>query len=330
MINAAGLSSLNAAQKAELIYVQARDEMATRLWRAALGVDDAGPEKGRVDKSLPMSLESLLSLLEERHAAPASRFAMAEAEREKHPDPSAHDEQRDRRPQGGEPIEGRQAAAPVSADASGYGPNARYVGMLRHASARTGLPAAALATIVHAEAAKGPDGRWLPYSRNPRSSAAGLGQFLSTTWRGEAERKGTWLNAVAQDRGWLTAEGTVKAHDRAELLALRYDPEASIQATADYAAANLHALRQAGVQIGEGTESVARAAYLGHHLGRGDAIRFLKGGLSADRARTLLSAQVGAASANRRIAASDNATAAHRSWLLDYMGRNIKAERFTA
>lgn len=78
MINAAGLSSLNAAQKAELIYVQARDEMATRLWRAALGVDDAGPEKGRVDKSLPMSLESLLSLLEERHAAPASRFAMGQ------------------------------------------------------------------------------------------------------------------------------------------------------------------------------------------------------------------------------------------------------------
>jgi hypothetical protein len=193
-----------------------------------------------------------------------------------------------------------------------------------------GGPSAALASIVHAEAAKGSDGRWLPYSRNPRSSAAGLGQFLSGTWRGEAEREGTWLNQVARQRGWLGDTGKVKGAHRADLLALRYDPEAAIQATADYAKDNLNALRRAGVGIGEGAQAVAQAAYLGHHLGRGDAIRFLRDGLDPGRARTLLNAQVGSGSANRRIAESGNAATAHRAWLLDYVGRNIRPDRFVA
>lgn len=330
MIHAAGLSNLNAAQKAELIYVQARDEMASRLWRAALGVDDAGAKAGEVKQTLPMSLESLLSLLDGQEKAAAALPTVPKPVVKADAAPPAPIEDR----AGKEPDVARQrgelAGFSSSGSTSGYGPNARYAGMLGAAAARTGLPAAALATIVHAEAAKGPDGRWLPYSRNSRSSAAGLGQFLNATWRGEAERKGTWLNDVAQARGWLNHDGKVRASHRAELLALRYDPEASIQATADYAVANLNALRAAGLPIGESAEAVARTAYLGHHLGRGDAIRFLKGGLAPDRARMLLSAQIGSASANRKIAASDSATAAHRAWLLDYIGRNVKTARFSA
>lgn len=319
MIAATGAAGLTAAQKAEVIYAQARSDLTNRLWRAALGSDGEsgvleGGASGGVAR-LPMSLDALLSLLDEKAA------------------PQAISQQ---------PVEEKQTGAAdrwdgqagqsgsASGGPRGYGPNAGYAGPLSAAAQRTGLPVAALATIVHAEAAKGPDGRWLPYSRNPRSSAAGLGQFLSSTWRGEAEREGSWLNGVARQQGWLNAHGKVKGEDRGALLALRYNPEASIQATADYARANLDALARAGVVIGEGPQAVAQAAYLGHHLGRGDAIRFLKGGLDSDRARTLLNAQIGTASANRRIAASGDAAIAHRAWLLDFMGKNIRPERFSA
>jgi hypothetical protein len=333
MISATGAANLSSAQKAEAIYVQARSEMASRLWRAALGVDDEAARPGSAEKSLPMSLESLLALLEERQTE-APRPLAPPPPRPDNPPASDHGAHRttyrDEREAEATFADGSGGTSQFSGSGRGYGPNAGYVGMLGAAAKRTGLPAAALATIVHAEAAKGPDGRWLPYSRNPRSSAAGLGQFLSSTWRGEAERNGTWLNEVAQQRGWLNEHGKVRGDSRAALLALRYDPEASIQATADYAVGNLRGLRQAGVQVGDDAQSIARAAYLGHHLGRGDAIRFLKGGLDSDRAQTLLRAQIGSAGASRRIAASDSATAAHRTWLLDYIGRNINANRFMA
>jgi hypothetical protein len=313
--------ALNAAQKAQVIYAQARSELTSRLWQAALGEEEQGGRLADGGSRLPMSLDSLLSLLDPKAAPPQSAPQAA-------PQPAPHPAM-DKAPDASARWEGERGEN-ASGGSGGYGPNAGYAGSLSAAAARTGLPVAALATIVHAEAAKGPDGRWLPYSRNPRSSAAGLGQFLSGTWRGEAERDGTWLHAVAEQRGWLDDRGRVKGEDRAALLALRYDPHAAIQATADYAKANLDALGRAGVSIGQGAQAVAQAAYLGHHLGRGDAIRFLKGGLDSERARTLLNAQIGAASANRRIAASGDATTAHRAWLIDFMGKNIRPERFSA
>lgn len=331
-LNAAQLSAgqLNAGQKAEIIYAQARSEMADGLWRAALGMDSETAKPIGGDRALPMSLDALLSLLEDRKAVAAPPMPHLSPPA---PRASGNAAKADGETGADAGMAGRgtgRGDASASGDARGYGPNAGHAGTLSAAAERTGLPAAALATIVHAEAAKGSDGRWLPYSRNPRSSAAGLGQFLSGTWRGEAEREGTWLHMVAGQRGWLDTHGKVKGEDRGALLALRYDPEASIQATADYAKANLDALRRAGVAIGEDAQAIARTAYLGHHLGRGDAVRFLKGGLDPDRARTLLNAQVGSASASRRIAASGDATTAHRSWLLDYIGRNIRPERFHA
>lgn len=329
MIAATGMPGLNPTQKAQVIYAHARSEMAGRLWRAALGSDDTGAKTVLNDSNLPMSLESLLSLLEERTGEAPSRPAQTASPAPERERASAEAPVR-WQGQG----QGTQEETASSGGPRGYGPNAAYVGTLRAAAQRTGLPVAALATIVHAEAAKGADGRWLPYSRNPRSSAAGLGQFLSGTWRGEAEREGTWLNTVARQQGWLNERGKVKGENKAALLALRYDPAAAIQATADYAKANLDSLRNAGVSLGEGGKSgaqaLAQAAYLGHHLGRGDAIRFLKGGLDQDRARTLLNAQIGSVNASRRIAASGCATSAHRAWLLDYIGRNIRPERFSA
>jgi hypothetical protein len=318
MIAATGSSGLSSAQKAEVIYTQARSEMANRLWRAALGSDDDGAKLADGGSKLPMSLDSLLSLLDEhKSVTPQVAPQMQPSSAEKEPaDGVVHWDG-----------QGQKEGSGSNGQRS-YGPNAGYAGMLSAAAQRTALPVSALATIVHAEAAKGSDGRWLPYSRNPRSSAAGLGQFLTGTWRSEAEREGTWLNGVARQQGWLNDHGKVKGEDRASLLALRYDPEAAIQATADYAKSNLDALARAGVAIGEGAQAVAQAAYLGHHLGRADAIRFLKGGLDPDRARVLLNAQVGTANASRRIAASGNAVTAHRDWLFDFIGKNIRPERF--
>jgi len=315
-------------QRAELIYAQARSELSTRLWQAALGNEQDFARSTPLAERLPANadLGSLLDILGIGGGSPGDRptFDAGIGTATK------------------PPREGASAAAPSvppsRADepaiafpigsATALGPNARHQASLDGAARRTGIPAAALAAIVDAEAAKGRDGSWKTHSRNPRSSAAGLGQFLSGTWLGEAERPGTWLNATARAQGWLDEKGDVARGARSELLALRYDANASINATADYARANLDRLRKAGVPAGASVEGVAHAAYLGHHLGVGDAIKFMKGGLDPARARTLLHAQIGAASAAQRIARAGDPAEAHREWLLGFVERHIRPARF--
>ena len=113
---------------------------------------------------------------------------------------------------------------------------------------------------------------------------------------------------------------------------MRYDPATAINGIADYARRNLDGLRRAGVggsvAGSDGTNGTAKLAYLGHHLGLGDAVRFLRGGLGESRARVLLGAQIGAASSERRIEAAGGASAAHRSWLLGYLDHKVRPERF--
>ena len=330
MIKPISAANLSAPEKAQLIYEQARSDMAGRLWRAALGVEEPNAAQGNTAKEGPMSLNLLLALLDERGSAPLPSAPQAPVI----PQKSASDgadadgQRRQAPPQPMVSAVGEDGAGSGSSGRGGYGPNAGYAGILEAAGRRTGLPPAALATIVHAEAAKDRNGRWLPYSRNPRSSAAGLGQFLSSTWLGEAAREGTWLNQMARQQGWLGKNGKVMGEHRSAMLSLRYNPEAAIQATADYAAANLAALRKAGAAIEGGAQGIAQAAYLGHHLGRGDAIRFLKGGLHPERAQILLKAQIGTAAANRQIAAVGDAALAHKSWLNNYIKKNIQAAHF--
>ncbi|WP_343052909.1 peptidoglycan-binding protein [Sphingobium boeckii] len=310
-----------AMRRAELIYAQARSELSTRLWQAALGAGDGSYARTpKMERSAQgVSLDSLMALMMARDAddaAPARRASQTKAE------PLAI-------PTKAEPVV--PAARAVAAERpAGLGVNAGFTNILQASAVRTGIPAPALAAIVNAEAAKDEDGRWRVYSRNPRSSAAGLGQFLSGTWRGEAERSGTWLNSLCIARGWVDGRGKVIKEARSQLLALRYDPEASINAIADYAKGNLDRLRSAGVHVGQGLDDIAQAAYFGHHLGIGDAIKFMKGGLQAGRARRLLDAQIGNGAANRRIAETGDAVSAHRNWLLGFVGRNIRPARFAA
>lgn len=299
------LLSLPPAQRAELIYRAARVGLDAQLWQAALG--RAGESAaGRGTAATPgqglLRLDSLVEALAADDMA-APRLAGTSP-------PSA------------------PAVLPAG-DNLDLGPNAAFAPAIARASSRAGLSPALLAAIVDAEAAKLPDGRWNPASRNPRSSASGLGQFLTGTWLGEVRRQGSWLQREASDRGWLTPAGTLREGARAAFLALRFDPEAAIQATADHAAANLQRLRASGIRP-QGPAGEARAAYLAHHLGLGDALRFLGSGLSDARASRLLAAQVGSAAAERRIAQSGGAAEAHRAWLTGYIDRRIQPSRFVA
>ncbi len=293
------LHRLQPAQRAQLIYATARARTDDALWRSLMNADLPAAQPSAPSRRSPLfglDLEALLGPANHEGSTP---------------------------PLGAEPAGSGDAL-------SGLGPNARHGPALLAAASRTGIPPSALAAIVDAESGKRPDGSWNSMSRNPRSSAAGLGQFLSGTWIGEAERPGTWLNGVARERGWLDGRGRVQAGARGALLAMRYEPGAAIEATADYARSNLRRLERAGVVIGADPASVASAAYLSHHLGPGDAVRFLGQGLAPARAGHLLAAQVGRASAGQRIAAAGCPAAAHRQWLLSYVERHVRPDRFTA
>lgn len=208
------------------------------------------------------------------------------------------------------------------------GVNRGHAAAIESAAGRTGIPAAALAAIVDAEAARNKDGAWNPASRNPRSSAAGLTQFLSSSWISEAERAGTYLNRLARGNQWLNSAGQVRIEARRSLLSLRLDATTAIEAAADYAKHNLALLERAGIKVGSNAGRLARLAYLAHHLGSGDAVRFLSGGLNAARAATLLAAQVGEKAALRQVQAVGDAVAAHRGWLERFVSDKISIDKF--
>ncbi|WP_294936522.1 hypothetical protein [Tardiphaga sp.] len=316
MISQTGVT--DAARRAEIIYAQARAAIDVRLWRAALGSEK--PRNATTTPAVvpPLALTTFINLLT-TNADPLPDAA-GQSPNILPTVPAA-------------PIDayaGPTRVVPAAGAANGLGRNAGYSTSIASAADRAGIPRAALASIIDAEAAKNRDGSWQTMSRNTRSTASGLGQFLSGTWKSEAERAGTWLNATARRNGWIGANGQVLPDARATLLDLRNNAEASINATADYASHSLGRLAAAGVAIGTTTSEIAHAAYLGHNLGIADAVRFLRGGLDEVRARRLLDAQIGTSSATRRIAEAGGASAAHQGWLLGFMARHIDASRFFA
>lgn len=314
------MTRMTPQQRAATLLSAARSDLSGRLWSAALGSTTArssspvGTLPGDAATSSgtsPLPRTALDSLLDRLLAAEGALAPpAAEATGAVAPPP--------------------ETASSESAPLSGLGANTRYADTLQAAATRVGIPAPALAAIIDAEAARNRDGSWNPLSRNSRSSAAGLGQFLSGTWLDMARTPGTWLNAQAKARGLVDSAGHIAQSARADLLAMRYDPAASIQAIADYAHGNIARLRKSGIAIGDQAQDVAQAAYIGHHLGPGDALRFYRGTISPTRARVLLTAQIGSTRAAQKIAATGNAAGAHRTWLLGHIARHIDTGRYAA
>ncbi|MFZ5746653.1 MAG: peptidoglycan-binding protein [Pseudomonadota bacterium] len=356
MIERTDYASLPPARRAELIYAQARSELSTRLWRAALGDTDRPDSETNPFARGGLSMDSMLGVLNDGGGIAGLPTLPGMRGGEGQTCACAHactcpchsgGGQATTAVTGATTALGRYhsaAAIPAAAAvaipdialpsgavtaAAGFGANARYLPLVADAAQATGVPAGTIAAIVDAEAAKNSDGSWNTHSRNPRSSAAGLGQFLSGTWQNLAQTPGTWLNQTAAANGWLDARGRVRPEARAPLLQLRYDPAASIRTVADFARINLDKLENTGIRVRADDETTAKAAYLAHHLGLGDARRFLGDGIDPSRARTLLNAQIGPAAAERQIARTGNATTAHRQWLLGYIDRKVQWDRFT-
>ena len=199
------------------------------------------------------------------------------------------------------------------------GPNQAHEVDIEAAAARAGLEPAALAALIGAEAAVHA-GQWDPLALNPRTSAAGLAQFLEKTWLDLAARASTWLHAEALARGLVTASG--KLGDRAGLLAMRLEPTAAIMTAADYARSNLAVLARAGV-VPRDADHAARLAYLAHHEGAAGALAMLQDRLDEKRAERLLKVNVGAARAQQLRAASASWAAAYTGWLTHYVESRI-------
>ena len=305
------LQRLAPFERAQIFYANANVALGDQLWRAALGdADTASNEVGALLRGSELPLAVTVG-------APLPSASSAQDSPAIPPAPV--------RPADGD------LSIPVTSsfNPAALGPNFTFADTIEAAAARTGLPAAALAATIDAEAGKAAGGAWNVLSRNPRSSAAGLGQFLSRTWEGEAQRPNTFLHAIALGRNWLDHGGHIIPAARSALLALRYEPRVAIEAIADYARTNLDRLKAKGIRVDQGADAVAHAAYLAHHLGPGDVVRFLRGEIGGGRAAHLLSAQVGEAEAARRIAfAGGDAVEAHRSWLIAFVDRRIRPERF--
>ncbi len=227
-------------------------------------------------------------------------------------------------------------APPIVAAAEGgalqLGVNALYREPLLKAQAKTGIDAAALAAMIDAEAGTikvGPQkGQWDARAFNGSSGAAGLTQFLASTWLDHARGADHELNRHALREQLVDQDGNVVDGRRDDLLALRFDPMLSILSAAEYGLANLKGLIRKGlVEAGTPDDRKAWFMYLAHHEGLTGASGFL------DKTKTYslgnLSVQVGSVkAAELTAAAGGDANRAYRLWLEAYINKKIQPSRF--
>ena len=165
------------------------------------------------------------------------------------------------------------------------------------------------AAIARASAATGVDFNYLlaqakiesaldPSARAGTSSAAGLYQFTSGTWLETLDRHGArhgmnWADdAISRDGGRARIGDPAM---RAEVMSLRYDPDAAALMAAELARDNAGELQ--GLL---GREPDAAELYMAHFLGSGGARTFLSA-LQSDPAQSAAALLPQAAGANRPI-----------------------------
>lgn len=133
-----------------------------------------------------------------------------------------------------------------------------------------------------------------PSAKAPTSSAAGLYQFTRGTWLNTLDRHGAqhglgWADAAIEG-GQLRDPAT-----RAQVMALRYDADASALMAAELANDN-----RAGLSETLGREPDPPELYLAHFLGLGGARRFLSA-MAAEPGQSAAALMPDAAAANRSI-----------------------------
>jgi hypothetical protein len=165
------------------------------------------------------------------------------------------------------------------------------------------------AAIARASAATGVDFNYLlaqakiesaldPSARAGTSSAAGLYQFTTGTWLDTLDRHGanhgmSWADDVISRSGGRAEIGDPAM--RAQVMSLRFDPDASALMAAELARDNADELRGT-----LGREPDATELYMAHFLGSGGARTFLSA-LQSDPGQSAAAVLPQAASANRGI-----------------------------
>jgi hypothetical protein len=166
-------------------------------------------------------------------------------------------------------------------------------------------PASVRAAIARASQATGVDFSYLlaqaklesglnPGARAPTSSAAGLYQFTRSTWLRTLDRHGA-EHGLEGAAGAIESGRVADPSTRSQLLALRYDPDASAMMAAELASDN-----RAELSGALGREPDAAELYMGHFLGTAGATTFLTA-LASDPERSAASVLPQAAAANRAI-----------------------------
>lgn len=160
--------------------------------------------------------------------------------------------------------------------------------------------ATARGAIAQAAAATGVDFDYLlaqarlesglnPQARAATSSATGLYQFLGQTWLDTLRKHG-----AEHGLGWAADAASDPAR-RAEVMALRYDPQASALMAAELASDN-----RAALSTSLGREPDGSELYLAHFLGSQGASQMLSA-LASDPGQSAAALMPAAASANRTI-----------------------------
>lgn len=166
--------------------------------------------------------------------------------------------------------------APIAATSAA--PRPEVEGAIRRAAAATGTDFSYLLGQARLESSLDPS------ARAGTSSAAGLFQFTASTWLAMLDRHGERLG--------IDPSGGAA---RAELLALRFDPQASALMAGELAQENRAAL--IGVL---GREPDPAELYLAHFLGAAGAGKFLSA-LASDSGQRAASLMPQAAAANRAV-----------------------------
>lgn len=126
---------------------------------------------------------------------------------------------------------------------------------------------------------------------------------------------------------WATAsDGNLQ-----KVLDLRFEAEYSIHTAVDYVMQNFAMLRRSKFKldtINDGEK--AKIAYLAHHLGPTDVVRFINDTMTAEQAEKLLKNQMNVTSAEDRANKEDgDYLAAHRKWLNAFINSRIDLVKYT-